>query len=279
MRLCRDRRQRQRRQPRHDQLPVLPARRLPLLGSWIGRRDAPQLERRRPQPEAEHDARGLGRRMRSDMGADRGAGRRTDRRHPARIALRGVLRRLVHRVGIAGGDERERAESVDLRDRDFVGHATQMRPPPGWPAPSRCRCPSRRASQWMAIRPSGSISTVPSEQSASGAVILGGASDAGADEHPRLLAAGLLLGTLLPDRMLLQLVENLRRADRDAVRISRHGPAAGLERIAAPELDRVERQRRRDSRRSALPAPSSSVAFRSRASTPRSRRASAAPPW
>ena len=52
-------------------------------------------------------------------------------------------------------------------------------------------------------------------------------------------------GALLPDRMLLQLVENFRRADRDDVRIARHGPAAGLERVAPPELDRIERQRRR----------------------------------
>ena len=44
--------------------------------------------------------------------------------------------------------------------------------------------------------------------------------------------------------MLLQLVQDLRRADRDAVRVSRHDPAAGLERVASPELDRVERQRR-----------------------------------
>ena len=53
-------------------------------------------------------------------------GGRADRRHPARIARRGVLRRLVHRVGVAGGDERKRAEGVDLRDRDFIGHAAQM---------------------------------------------------------------------------------------------------------------------------------------------------------
>ena len=62
--------------------------------------------------------------------------------------------------------------------------------------------------------------------------------------NARLLAARFLFGALLPDRMLLQLVQNLRRADRDAVRISRHRPAAGLERVAPPELDRVERQRR-----------------------------------
>ena len=81
---------------------------------------------------------------------------------------------------------------------------------------------------------------------ASGAVVLGGASDAGTDENSRLLSARLLLGTLLPDRMLLQLIQDLRRADRHDVGVSRHGPAAGRERIAAPELDRIERQRRAD---------------------------------
>ena len=50
---------------------------------------------------------------------------------------------------------------------------------------------------------------------------------------------------LLPDRMLLELVQYLRRADGNAVWVSGHGLAAGLERVAAPELDRVERQRRR----------------------------------
>ena len=41
------------------------------------------------------------------------------------LFCRGVLRRLVHRVGIARGDERERAEGVDPRHRDFIGHAAQ----------------------------------------------------------------------------------------------------------------------------------------------------------
>ena len=60
-----------------------------------------------------------------------------------------------------------------------------------------------------------------------------------------MLAAGFLFGAPLPDRMPLQLVQNLRRAHRDAVRISRHGPAVRLERIASTEFDRVERQRGR----------------------------------
>ena len=44
-------------------------------------------------------------------------------------------------------------------------------------------------------------------------VILGGAGDAGADGEAALLPARFLLGALLPDRVLLDLVEKLRRAD------------------------------------------------------------------
>src|SRR5215475_3645713 len=77
---------------------------------------------------------------------------------------------------------------------------------------------------------------------AAGAVVLGGAGDAGTDENARLLSPRLLLGALLPDRMLLQLVQDLRRANRHAVSVSCRSPAAGRERIAPPELDWVERQ-------------------------------------
>src|ERR1700693_2719696 len=76
-------------------------------------------------------------------------------------------------------------------------------------------------------------------------VILGGAGDAGADDDPALLPARLLLAALLPDRVLLKLVQNLRRADRDTVWNAGHGLAAGRDRVAPPELDRIERQRRR----------------------------------
>ena len=94
-------RQRQRRQAWHDELPIFPLRLRPIPGARIVRRDAPQFERRRPQAEAEDDARGLRGRMGPHMRADRGAGRRADRRHPARIFLRPVLRLLIHRAGIA----------------------------------------------------------------------------------------------------------------------------------------------------------------------------------
>ena len=52
-----------------------------------------------------------------------------DRRHPARIFCRGVLRRLVHRVGIARGDERERRHRRRRRAR-----VTSSATPPRWAA-------------------------------------------------------------------------------------------------------------------------------------------------
>src|SRR5262249_39016967 len=81
----------------------------------------------------------------------------------------------------------------------------------------------------------------PQRTVASGAVVLGRASDAGTDQNSRLLSPRLVLGALLPDRMLLELIQDLRRADRHDVGVSRHGAAAGRERVAAAELDRVER--------------------------------------
>src|ERR1700733_12671432 len=77
------------------------------------------------------------------------------------------------------------------------------------------------------------------------AVVLGGCGDAGTDGEPALLAARSLLRALLPDRVLLDLVQKLRRADGNTVSVSGHDPAAALERVAPPELDRVNRQRRR----------------------------------
>src|SRR5258708_15656697 len=81
---------------RHDEPPVLPARRLPFLGLGIGRRDAPQFERRRPQAEAEHDARGLGCGVWPDMGADRGGPSPTETRPPTPILPPGVLPPFGH---------------------------------------------------------------------------------------------------------------------------------------------------------------------------------------
>src|SRR5271169_97915 len=68
----------------------------------------------------------------------------------------------------------------------------------------------------------GSQARVPS-----GAVVLGGTRDAGTDENSRLLSARLLVGALLPDRMLLQLIEDFGRADRHDVGVPRRGPVAG----------------------------------------------------
>ena len=72
-------------------------------------------------------------------------------------------------------------------------------------------------------------------------VILGGASHSGADDDSTLRVR-FLFDPLPPDRMVFQFIEDLRRADRDGVRISGHHATAGLQRIAPAELDRVERQ-------------------------------------
>jgi len=200
---------------------------------------------RRPQAEAEDDARGLGRRVRADMGADRGSAGCADCRHPAWIARRRILRLLIHGVGVAGGHQRQRTECIDLRERDLIGNATKVHCDP---IGERC---SNAGAHLDVVTMDGDPAVGSNfdrceRTVASGAVVLRSASDAGTDENSPLLSARLLLGPLLPDRMLLQLVQDLRRADRNDVGVSRHGPAAGRERIAAPELDRVERQRRAD---------------------------------
>src|SRR5579863_2144238 len=71
-------------------------------------------------------------------------------------------------------------------------------------------------------------------------VILGGDGDAGTDGEPALLAARFLLRALAPDRVLLDLVQKLRRTDGITVSVSGDDLAAALERVAPPELDRVE---------------------------------------
>src|SRR5262249_13829099 len=152
-------------------------------------------ERRRPQTEAEDNARSLGCRVGPDMGADRGSAGCTDRRHPAWIARRRVLRLLTNRIGVAGGHERQRTESVHLRDRDFVSDATQMRRDP---IGDRC---SNAGAHLDVVTMDGDPAfgvnlDGPQRTVASGAVVLGRASDAGTDENSRLLSARLLLGAL-----------------------------------------------------------------------------------
>src|SRR5689334_12552724 len=65
-------------------------------------------------------------------------------------------------------------------------------------------------------------------------VILGGASYAGTDRNSAF-GAGFLVGPLPPDRMAFQVVQDLRRADRDRIGIPRHRAAARLQRVAPPE--------------------------------------------
>ncbi len=243
MRCFGKRRQPQWHQAWHGELSVFPARLRPLPGPRIGGRDAPELKRRRPQAETKNQPRGFGCRMRTDMGADRGAGGRADRRHPARIFLRRVLRLLVHRVGVAGGDECQRIVTVDPCDRHFVGHAAEI----------DSHTVGKRGSDavahlhMIAIDRDSAVRAefhTPERTIRAGAVVLGDAGNAGTDKSSVLLRTGFFQRALLPDRMLFELVQNLGGANRNAVRISRHGPAIRLERIAPPELDRIERQRR-----------------------------------
>src|SRR5262249_32337199 len=139
------------------------------------------------------------------------------------------------------GDEPQRTECVDSRECDLVGDGPQMRRD----SVGR-RCPNAVANLDAVARDGNpavgtdfdaSQRTVPS-----GAVVLGGTRDAGTDENARLPSARLLIGALLPDRMLLQLIQDLRGADRHDVGVSRHGAAAGRERVAAAGLDWAERQ-------------------------------------
>src|SRR5262245_61930716 len=142
------------------------------------------------------------------MGAGRGAGPRADRRHPARIARRRVLYLLIHGVGVAGGHEPQRAECVDWREGDFVGDGTQMR----GDAIGRRRPDAGADLDAVATdgNPAvGSDFDGSQRTIATGAVVLGGTRDAGTDENSRLLSARLLVGALLPDRMVLQLIQNL----------------------------------------------------------------------
>ena len=255
-------------QARHGELAILPARLCPFFGPRIGGRDAPEFERRRPQAVTEYDARGLRRRMGAEMSADRGAGGRADRGHPARIFLRRVLRLLVHRVGIARGDERQRIVAIDPRDRHFVSDAAEM----------DRHAVSQRSSNAIAhldMITTNRNATVraefypPERGIPSGAVALGDAGDAGADQDSAVLQPRFLLRTLPPDRMHFELVENLGRANGGDIRVAHHGPAIRLQRIAPPKLDRIERQRRCRFIDQYLERRQSSAANHSRASIPR----------
>ncbi len=73
------------------------------------------------------------------------------------------------------------------------------------------------------------------------AVILADAGDAGTDQDLAVLQAGFFFRTLPPDRMHFELVQDLGRTHRDNVPVAHHGPAILLQRIAPPELDRIER--------------------------------------
>ena len=143
--------------------------------------------------------------MRADMGAGRGAGGVTDCRDPARIARGRVLRLLIDFEGIAGSHQRERTESIVLRQSDFVGYAAQM----GSDAIGR-----RRAKPGADLGgidadgdPAGRINFHRAARTiGAGAVILGGTSDPGTDEQSRLPSARLRRSALAPDRVLLELV-------------------------------------------------------------------------
>ncbi len=146
--------------------------------------------------------------------------------------------------GSPGAHEIERTECVDLHQRDFVSDTAQMRRDPIG------QRRSETVAHLSAVAINGNL-TVGRDFDGSqarvtaGAVVLGGARDAGTDENSRLLSTRFLLGALRPDRMLLQLIEDFGRADRHDVGVPRHRlPAASG--IAAAEFDRVERQGRAD---------------------------------
>ena len=96
---------------------------------------------------------------------------------------------------------------------DFIGHAAQIgRHPVGKRRPDAVAHVNVIA---VDGDPALRIDFHPAERTVrAGAVILVGAGHAGADSDPALLPARFVHGALLPDRVTLELVENLRRADR-----------------------------------------------------------------
>ncbi len=201
--------------PGQDQLAVLPERLLPI--AWRADRFGamPQSSSAAGHRPKRKMTRGrLGRGLRADMRADRGGGRRADRRHPARVLRGRVLRRLGHLNGIARGDKLERVEGVDLRDRHLVGHAAEM----------RCHAVGERGADAVAHLDGIGMDRDPAVRVdlhraqravGAGAVVLGRAGHAGPDQRSRLARARLLRGAVAPDRVRLELVENLRRAHRN----------------------------------------------------------------
>src|SRR5262249_57344623 len=126
---------------------------------------------------------------------------------PGGMGRRRVLHLLIHGVRVAGGHEPQWAECVDSRQGDFVGDGTQMR----GDAIGRRRPDAIADLDAVATdgNPAvGSDFDGSQRTIAAGAVVLGGAGDAGTDENS-CLSARLLVGALLPDRMLLQLIQNL----------------------------------------------------------------------
>ena len=244
MRRCGERLQRQRRKPRHGELPVLPLRLRPvasLRGSAGAMRHSSSAAGHRPK-----------RKMTRAASADACVPTCAPIDALVAVLMAGTQRGLFSAaswvfwsivVGIAGRDQPEHVVGVDARHRHFVGDGAEM-----------CRdTVGERGADAVAHLDMVAIDRDPavavdfhaSERAVgAGAVILGDAGHAGADENAALRAR-FFLRPLLPDRMRLELVENLRRADRDAVAIAHHGAAIRLERVAPPELDRVERQRRR----------------------------------
>ena len=137
--------------------------------------------------------------------------------------------------------EIELTESVDPEDGDFVGDATQM----GGHAAGGCR--SNAVTHLGAIAIDSDLTIGRdfdgSQRSiASGAVVLGRTGDAGADENSRLLSTRPLLARCVQIGCFSSLSRISGARIDDDVGISRQIAVARIERIAATEFNRIERQ-------------------------------------
>ena len=154
---------------------------------------------------------------------------------------RGLREALRDAVGIAGGDEAERREPVNIRHGDFVGHAADDRRHPlgergadGGPHLDRVGVDRDPAFGRHRDGRQGRVGAA--------AEILGHATDAGAGEETgRLLR--FFGRPVFPDGVRGEFVENLVGAGDADQRIAVHGLAAGRQSVAAAELDRIETQR------------------------------------